>query len=271
MRPYNSKLGLEFHEFRVIKDLGRKYPSEKSKCKSVFVVVECIHCKSELEGQLTHFKYGARQCLKCFPKKWKIQKDYTGRIFGGFEIVKDYMILEKGKQRKVIGRCFKCNKECEHNYYSFKNLKIVCDCDEAFKQTDEWKRIRAIYLGMVSRCHSQGSQAYYKYGEQGIKVCSEWLDDKRSFYEWSIKNGYKKNLTIDRIDNEKGYSPDNCRWATMKEQGRNKKDIMSIHDAREIKRLLSLGMTHKKIALLTNISHHAVSCISKGSTWSDID
>jgi len=270
VRPYNCKVGFEVNEFVVVEDLGRRFPTESSKSKAVFVVVECKLCKDRLEGQLTHFKYGARKCLKCFPKKWKVQKNYEGLIHGDFEIIKDHMI-RNGQARKVIGQCTKCLNEYEHNYFSFKQEKIICECKFSLERTEDWIRIRKIYLGMVYRCHDKNAQSYHNYGERGIKVCEEWRSDKRKFYEWSISNGYESHLTIDRIDNDLGYSPNNCRWATTLEQGRNKRDIMGVETAKEIKRLLNDGFTHNKIAEMTKTSHHAVSCISKGASWSDIN
>ena len=71
------------------------------------------------------------------------------------------------------------------------------------------------------RCFNPNSTFYYRYGGRGITVCKEW-DNKQSFREWAVNNGYADDLTIDRIDNDKGYSPDNCRWVSMKENCNNR-------------------------------------------------
>ena len=78
------------------------------------------------------------------------------------------------------------------------------------------------WASMKSRCNNPNSQYYSYYGMRGIKVCEEWYDFK-TFYDWAMCNGYSEGLTIDRIDNDKGYNPGNCRWITMREQNKNKR------------------------------------------------
>lgn len=85
-------------------------------------------------------------------------------------------------------------------------------------------RLYRTWLHIKTRCYNQKYSRYKDYGGRGIKVCDEWRNDFMNFYNWSMKNGYKENLTIDRIDNDKGYSPSNCRWQTNKQQCRNRRN-----------------------------------------------
>jgi len=86
-------------------------------------------------------------------------------------------------------------------------------------------RIYNIYKKIIIRCNKENSKYYKNYGQRGIKVCKEWLCDKglQNFYNWSINNGYNDNLSIDRINNDDGYSPENCRWATRVVQNCNQR------------------------------------------------
>lgn len=76
--------------------------------------------------------------------------------------------------------------------------------------------------GMIERCNNSNHSAYKQYGERGIYVCQEWLDSPQAFVDWALANGFSPELQIDRIDNNKGYSPDNCRWVTARDNIRNR-------------------------------------------------
>lgn len=81
-------------------------------------------------------------------------------------------------------------------------------------------RLYRIWTGMRTRCRNPHNHSYELYGGRGIKVCEEW-DIYTVFRDWALSNGYSDNLSIDRIDVDGDYSPDNCRWATQSEQMRN--------------------------------------------------
>lgn len=85
-------------------------------------------------------------------------------------------------------------------------------------------RLYYIWRGMKKRCYNHKNKDYKWYGARGIAICDEWLNDSTMFFEWSFANGYNDSLTLDRIDNNKGYSPDNCRWIIIAEQQKNKRN-----------------------------------------------
>lgn len=114
------------------------------------------------------------------------------------------------------------------------------------------ERIKNIRSGMLQRCENPKDKSFPHYGGRGISVCEEWHDPKQ-FEKWALSHGYADNLSIDRIDNEKGYEPSNCRWATNKEQANNKRDNNRIiafgisHTTKEWSELL--GMDRKTLKL----------------------
>lgn len=85
------------------------------------------------------------------------------------------------------------------------------------------RRIHTAWKNMIARCEKKEHTGYAGYGGRGINVCNEW-HQFLPFYHWSLDNGYNDSLTIDRIDNDKGYSPENCRWVSPKANSRNRRN-----------------------------------------------
>lgn len=86
------------------------------------------------------------------------------------------------------------------------------------KEYSSKNHLYRIWLNMKQRCNNPNNKDYVHYGNRGIKVCTEWESSFDSFRDWAIENGYTTELTLDRKNNDRGYCPDNCRWATRKEQ-----------------------------------------------------
>lgn len=101
-------------------------------------------------------------------------------------------------------------------------------------QRESKTRLYQIWLNMRRRCNNPSDQAFPNYGGRGITVCPEWDNSYLAFRDWALANGYAKNLTIDRKNNNGHYTPCNCRWATYAEQNRNYRRNRSVqHEGKE--------------------------------------
>lgn len=103
-------------------------------------------------------------------------------------------------------------------------------CTTCSRLKSKGRRLYGIWKGMVYRCHGvqPGKRDYKFYRGRGIAVCDEWRHDFAAFRAWAISNGYTPGMSIDRVENDLGYSPDNCRWATRVEQERNKSKSLTL-------------------------------------------
>lgn len=99
-------------------------------------------------------------------------------------------------------------------------------------------RLFSIWKELQKRCYNQNNLAYKYYKARGITVCDDWKNNFENFYNWSMNNGYNNNLSIDRIDVNGNYEPNNCRWITVKEQANNKRNNHYITINKETKTLI---------------------------------
>ena len=167
-------------------------------------------------------------------------KDLTGQRFGRLVVISRASTSPKGEATwKCLCDCGKTIISPGYNIRSGNTNSCGCfNSDEARKRFTTHNmsksRLYVIWTAMKQRCCNPNSSRFHQYGGRGITICDKWLRDFQAFYEWSMANGYDENAsygqcTIDRIDNDKGYSPDNCRWVDVKIQNNNKSNNRKAH------------------------------------------
>ena len=159
------------------------------------------------------------------------RKNLIGQTFGRLTVIAEGKTRESNNKRKQyywLCQCSCGSQPKEINQNSLLSGEIIsCGCyhsehnhEYGFKHGMSHTRIYTIWSGMIQRCCNPNAKNYPRYGGRGVTVCEEWKEFKK-FYEWSKISGYSDNLTIERLDNNGNYCPENCTWITKQKQMRN--------------------------------------------------
>ena len=233
---------------------------------SPIYVCKCLLCGKIFKRKIYNIlnnKFGNCGCKS-------LQYDFTNQKFGKLLAIKPNGVNKKGQ---ILWECLcDCGNYCIKTSYSLRvGYGIQCDmCKRKMisqknsKPKKYSKRLYECYVNMKTRATNKNQDHNNRYINRGVKMCDEWLNDYYAFEKWALENGYNENLTLDRIDNNGNYEPNNCRWATAKEQANN----------RRTNRLLEYNNEFNTMANWSNILGikycNIQRMIKKGKTLSEI-
>lgn len=171
-------------------------------------------------------------------------KDLTGMRFGKLAVVEKTKINNHGEAHWLcLCDCGNTHIATSYNLTHGKTTQCrKCMCKQISSSNTKHgckpKRLHEAYVNMRTRCENPNYYLFHRYGGRGITVCKEWTESYIAFRDWALENGYSDNLTLDRIDNNGNYCPENCKWSTVTEQANN----------RRTNRILTLGKEKDSMA-----------------------
>ncbi len=227
IKNYNI-IGRKFGKLTVLKEIGVTADHTK---RLFYCKCECGTTIIAEKGNLVNGH--TTSCGRC-----SRVLDLAGKRFGRLIAVRLHPYLMKHTNRVWECKC-DCGKTTfvtSHDLSSghTKSCGCLSDLNRLYKTEDE-ERLANVFTGMKRRCYKTTDHAFKHYGGRGIAICDEWLLDKRKFIDWALTHGYQKGLSIDRIDVNGNYCPENCRWTDSKTQCNNKRNSVKIDVDGDIK------------------------------------
>lgn len=210
--------GCRFGKLKVIKRIGTD--------NSRHSIYECIcDCGKITTASTKSLKSGDKKSCGCIRGK-NTYHDYTGEKIGNLTVIKRIGVNKSGQP------LYDCVCDCGNKVQvTSKRLKgskkLSCGCIPLVHGF-RYERLYGVWSDIKSRCYNSNANGYEYYGGRGIKVCDEWRDNYKNFRDWAYSNGYNENAdrgqcTIDRINVNGNYEPNNCRWVNMKIQRENQR------------------------------------------------
>lgn len=214
--PRSLIVGQSYHRWKVLKIVSKGR-----------ALVRC-DCGAEVERATTNIALGTSKSCGCWRDESQIPTICVGDRLGRLTVLER---LGKTADKKIIWLCLcDCGKRVEvRNNHLLSGASKSCGClrveitrkrqTKTVCQLDKKTKAYKTWWAMVSRCHNPGNSSYKDYGGRGIRVCRRWIRSPDAFF--ADMGHPPEGLSIERINNNKGYSPNNCKWATTKEQMSN--------------------------------------------------
>lgn len=243
---HQDLIGKKFGRLTVLEIQKKQlYKQNGTKNGSMYYCVCKCDCGNIKTVELSHITQSGRKIISCgcaakeYAESLK-SKGFIGKKYNRLTIIKE--VENKKGKRYVLCKC-DCGKEKEINLSNvIRGISKSCGCAsvEAVKKHFithgmTHSKIYFVWCGIKRRCYNKNCRNYKDYGGRGIEMYNEWLGDNGfiNFYNWALKNGYDKTkngkeCSIDRIDVNGNYCPENCRFITIQEQSRNRRDTIYV-------------------------------------------